>query len=302
MARTSLRVFVCVVYESYNLLNPNMSSIEDTMENVFHDFPELPCELLKENLHKKRLVIEDRIYSILKSKYMLKLKEFWSTYTVPRQSDRCIVIVERRIHPNLEFILYNAAYFARGWSIAIVCSDVNVDYIKGILGHNLEQVHLIQMFKGNPNPDVGKNEYNYLLQESRFYSALPSENLLMMEMDTYLRKPIPDTIFQYDYVAAPYAWDETMSGGGLSFRKRSKMLEICSTYRYRESAQDVYASKGMNMIGASVPSFEESLEYFCESCLYEDPIGLHQWWTFFSLNIQEDDYVYMQYMTLEMLD
>ena len=276
-----------------------MSLINDSMEAVFHDFPELPSQLSKENLHKKRLVVEERIYSILKSKYMLTLKEFWSAYTVPRHSDKCIVIVERRIHPNLEFILYNAAYFARGWSIAIVCSDLNIEYIKEILAHNLGAVHLIQTFQGNPPPEVGKNEYNYLLQDSAFYSALPSENLLMMEMDTYLRKPIPDTIFAYDYVAAPYAWDTNIYGGGLSFRKRSKMLEICSKYDLHQSAQDIYASKGMTIIGASVPSFEESFEYFCESCLYEDPIGLHQWWTFFSLNIQEDDYIYKCYMTLE---
>ena len=279
-----------------------MSSIEDTMDAVFNDFPELSCELSKENLHKKRLVVEERIYSILKTNYMLRLKEFWSDYTVPRQSDRCIVIVERRIHPNLEFILYNAAYFARGWSIAIVCSDINIDYIKGILAHNLQAVHLIQMFEGNPSPDVGKNEYNYLLQDWRFYSALPSENILMMEMDTYLRKPIPDTIFWYDYVAAPYAWDESMSGGGLSFRKRSKMLEICYKYTDHEAAQDLYAYKGMKAIGACIPSFKEALKYFCESCLNEDPIGLHQWWTFFSLNIKEDHYIYKKYMTLEMLD
>jgi hypothetical protein len=195
--------------------------------------------------------------------------------------------VERRIHPNLEFILYNAAYFARGWSIAIVCSDLNIEYIKEILAHNLGAVHLIQTFQGNPPPEVGKNEYNYLLQSSEFYEALPSENLLMMEMDAYLRKPIPDTIFGYDYVAAPYAWDESMSGGGLSFRKRSKMLEICSRYNIFEPGQDIYACKGMKAIGASVPSFEESMEYFCELCLYEDPIGLHQWWTFFFPNQTE---------------
>jgi len=277
-----------------------MSLINDTMEAVFHDFPELPSELSKENLHKKRLVVEQRIFSILKAKYMAPLKEFWSAYSIPRHSDKCIVIVERRIHPNLEFILYNAAYFARGWSIAIVCSDLNIEYIKGILAHNLEAVHLIQMFKGNPEPEVGKNEYNYLLQTAQFYEALPSENLLMMEMDTYLRKPIPDAIVYYDYVAAPYAWDESMSGGGLSFRKRSKMLEICSTYNIFEPGQDIYACKGMKAIGAFMPSFEESMEYFCESCLYEDTIGLHQWWTFFCLNIQEDNYIYRCYMTLEL--
>ena len=274
--------------------------MEDSMETVFHDFPGFSHELSKDDIHKKRIVIEQRIFTILKAKYLNALKEFWLGYTVPKESDKCIVIVERRIHPNLEFILYNAAFFARGWSIAIVCSDLNIEYIKGILGNNLGSVHLIQMFQGNPSPEIGKNEYNYLLQTSDFYEALSSENLLMMEMDTYLRKPIPDSILQYDYVAASYAWNKTMSGGGLSYRKRSKMLEICSKYTDYEPGQDIYAYKGMKYIGASMPSFEESVQYFCESCLYEDPIGFHQWWTYFCLDIQEDDYIYRQYMTLDM--
>jgi hypothetical protein len=274
--------------------------MEDSMEAVFHDFPGFPHELSKEDIHKKRLIIEERIFTILKAKYLNALKQFWLSYKVPLGSDRCIVIVERRIHPNLEFILYNAAYFARGWSIAIVCSDLNIENIKAILGHNTESVYLIQMFQGNPSPEIGKNEYNYLLQSSEFYEALPSENILMMEMDTYLRKSIPDSILRYDYVAAPYGWDETMSGGGLSFRKRSKMLEICSKYTDYEPGQDIYACKGMKYIGASMPSFEESLEYFCESCLYKDPIGIHQWWTYFCLNFKEDHYIYRQYMTFVM--
>jgi hypothetical protein len=119
-------------------------------------------------------------------------------------------------------------------------------------------------------------------------------------MDTYLRKPVPDTIIQYDYVAAPYAWDQSMSGGGLSFRKRSKMLEMCSTYNVLHPAQDIYAYTGMKAICACMPSFNEALKYFCESCLYEDPIGLHQWWTFFSLNNKEDHYIYKKFMTLEL--
>ena len=272
--------------------------MEDSMD-IFSDFSKGIGEMTVEERHTKRLVMEERIYTILKDKYLNYFRDWWLTYDVPKVSDRCIVIVERRIHPNLEFILYNAAYFARDWSIVIVCSDINIDYIRSLLKHNLVSVHLIPMFKGNPEPDIGKTEYNELLQSSKFYEALPSENLLMMEMDTYLRKPIPSELLRYDYVAAPYGWDTSTSGGGLSFRKRSAMLEICSKYNERLHAQDIYALNGMKALGYSIPPFEEGVTYFCESSLYHDPIGFHQWWTFFSITIQEDDYFYTQYMSLE---
>jgi hypothetical protein len=273
--------------------------IEDSIE-IFRDFPKRLDETTEEQRHQKRLILEKRIFTILKIKYLEPLSNFWNSYKVPKISDRCIVIIERRVHPNLEFIIKNAAYFARGWSIAIVCSDINIEYIRQILKHNQDSVYLIQMFQGNLDPAVGKNEYNYLLQSSEFFLALPSENLLLMEMDTYLRKPVPEEILKYDYVASPYKWNESLSGGGLSFRKRTVMLDICLKYSELAPGQDIYACNGIKALGYSRPSFQEEIQYFCESCLYKDPVGFHQWWTFFILSEQENNHFYKKYMTLEM--
>ena len=69
-------------------------------------------------------------------------------------------------------------------------------------------------------------EYNDLLKSYNFYEQIPYEHIFIVEMDSYLRKPLDETMFQYDYVAAPYGWDETSAGGGMSYRKRSVMLDI----------------------------------------------------------------------------
>ena len=267
---------------------------------IFSDFPKGLGKMTDEEKHEKRLVMEERIFGALKDKYLNYLRSWWLTYRVPKVSDKSIVIVERRIHPNLEFILYNAAYYARDWAITIVCSDINIDYIRSLLGPNIDSVSLIQMFEGNPEPAVGKNEYNYLLQSSEFYEAMTSENLLMMEMDTYLRKPIASEILKYDYVAAPYSWDNSSSGGGLSFRKRSAMLAICSTFTDLCHAQDIYALKGMQSLGYIIPPYDEAIHYFCESCYYKDPVGFHQWWTFFTINNDDAETIFHTYMTLEL--
>jgi hypothetical protein len=271
--------------------------------HMFDDYPEKPGNMTEEKKHEKRIVLESRIYSALKQRYMEPLRDFWSNYTVPSASDtnRSIVIIERRIHPNLEFILYNAAYFARGWGITIICSDSNSDYIKGLLDPvKHAAVNIILAFQGNPEPSVGKNEYNYLLQTLEFYEGLPCEHLLFMEMDTYLRKPLPESILAYDYLASPYAWDESMQGGGLSYRKKSAMIRVCSEYLELRSAQDIFADRGMKALGLCLAPFYAASKLFCESYLYYDPVGFHQWWTFFHLGPDDAEDVCNKYMTLEM--
>ena len=256
-------------------------------------------ELTNDERHTKRLELEPIIFNILTEKYLDILKHFWNSYIVPKDSNKAVVIIERRIHPNLEFILYNAAYFARGWSIVIVCSNINKEYIQSLLNHNLENVHVLEMFKDNPSPEIGKREYNILLQSTHFYEALPSEHILLMEMDTYLRNHIPLNLLQFDYVASPYAWDETVSGGGLSLRKKSTMIHICNTCPQLDLIQDVYACNGIKALGYTMPSFEEGITYFAESCHYEDPIGLHQWWTFWNPDNSDDsNLIFKEYTTL----
>jgi len=251
------------------------------MLKVFAGYTKPAGTITDKEKHEKRMVLEPRVFTLLKETYMATLKNFWASYSVPFSAENRVVIVERRIHPNLEFILYNAAYFARGWGITVVCSDLNIEYIKGLLNKDQHSaVHLVTMFQGNPEPSVGKTEYNMLLQSKEFYEALPSEGLLLMEMDTYLRKQIDPKILSYDYVACPYSWDESMSGGGLSFRRRSVMLDICKSYDQLELAQDIFACKGIQALGYTMPCFEEGVKYFSESALYEDPVGVHQWWTF----------------------
>jgi hypothetical protein len=255
------------------------------MLSIFQDFPRKSGNMTDEEKHTKRMVLEDRIFSILKQRYLEPLKTFWNTCEIPLTSEYRVVIVERRIHPNLEFILYNAAYFARSWSITIICSDLNQEYIKHLVRN--KSVDIVPMFQGNPEPDIGKLEYNCLLQTKEFYEKFSSEYLLFMEMDTYLRKPIDSTLFQYDYVASVYSWDDSMAGGGLSFRKKSAMLDICENYEQIEKAQDIYACKGMKTLGYKLPTAEEASPFFSESIIYNDPLGVHQWWTFYGIESED---------------
>jgi hypothetical protein len=254
-----------------------------------------------EILHKKRTSIEPFIYDILKTKYYSIFDTFWKNNSIKKNTNKSIVIIERRIHPNLAFLIRNMFYYARDWSMTIICSDVNFSYLKTVLTNNSDNVILLPLFEGNPNRDIAINEYNNLLKSSYFYRLLPFDHLLIVQTDTYLRRKIDESILNYDYVASFFAWDKTSCGGGMSYRKRSSMISICDKFKKEISIEDCFINEGVKMLGYRIPDYKDGLNYICESCYSENPFGLHQWWTFYS--IKSDPYLifFNKYLELEIL-
>jgi len=264
--------------------------------HIFDEFFQPTDEMTPELRHKKRMELEPLVYGILQKKYGSKLEAFWSTHTVPQHTDSYLVLIERRLHPNLAFVLQNAAYFAPSWGIVLLCSDVNSNYCKELCKG--KSVDIRPVFQGNPAPAVGKAEYNSFQQNAEFYKSLPGSNLIFLEVDCYFRKPVPEEWKTYDYIAAPYEWDESSVGGGLSFRKKEAMLQICSSGLAPSEAADDFLCKGVKTLGLSTPCFDTAITYIAESCLYEDPVGVHQWWTFFEPTHMEED-IFHSLLSLE---
>jgi len=270
------------------------------METI-HIFDEFEGITPEEGLHLKRTHLEPLIFDILKRKYFRLFEEYWRNNSVVKDANKTIVIVERRIHENLAFILHNVFYYARDWSITVICSDVNFAYIKTICTNNADNVKIIPVFQGNPSRDEGRAQYNDILKEEFFYQLLDAQHLFFVEMDSYLRKPIDESMFEYDYVAAPYGWDESSAGGGMSYRKRSVMLDICKNFKSETLMQDCYALEGIKALKYKMPEFMKGMEYVAESCYVDDPMGLHQWWTFFRIDEEHSELIFHKYLDLEII-
>ena len=262
-----------------------MDHIDTEVDKIYSVFKSLE---LSENvfnseadyLHQQRLQLDPFIFATLKKLYGTLFQEFWNTTkTIPYESDKAIVIVERRCHPNLEFILQNAAYFARGYTIYIYCSAANYSFIENICIPQLENIHICIVFDDIGTPKQGKEDYNRLLKEKFFWNTIKEEHILTIETDCYLLKPIPDLIYDYDYVASMWNWLETEpGGGGLSYRKCSVMKTICDLDEPSvkgDQMQDSFASNGIKFLDKKF-----SHEFFTESTFSENSIGTHQWWTF----------------------
>lgn len=231
-------------------------------------------------LNTCRHTLDPFIYGSLQRRYGTQLQTYWDTCVIPKRGDKTIVIVERRCHPNLRFCIQNAVYYARGWGLTIVCSAVNLEFVEACVGSKLDSVNIIVQFPDEGTPDQGKQEYNTLLQTTGFWKQFTAEHLLCIETDTYLRKPLPDNILQYDYVASKWPWKpEAPGGGGLSYRKRSVMETICSIGLPVQNAQDCFISDAIAELNFSYPSIAETEKYFGEFACSSMMCGTHQWWT-----------------------
>lgn len=207
---------------------------------------------------------------------------YWQTTNIPLQSEKAIVIVERRCHPNLEFCIKNAVYFARGYSLYIYCSETNKEFVKTICGKQTPNIHILPIFSMIGTGAEGKTDYNNLLKKAEFWESIDAKYCLTIETDCYLRNYIPDTIMQYDYVASKWPWHpDEPGGGGLSFRNRDMMIRLCKENTIdTDPMQDSFASAVVKKYRYKYPTNEENFQYFIECNKSFDPIGVHQWWTF----------------------
>jgi hypothetical protein len=234
-----------------------------------------------EFLHTCRIELEPFVFASLNRRYGAEFQKHWDSCVIPTSGDRTIVLVERRCHPNLQFCLQNAAYYARGWGITVICSDANKAYVDACLGSQVASVRVIPQFKGLGTAEIGKTEYNTLLQQSEFWSMFSETHLLMMETDTYFTKPLPPSILNYDFVASKWPWaPNSPGGGGLSYRKSSVMKTICAQGLPLSKAQDCFISDALE--GKYLyPSVQDAHNYFGEFDFAPTMCGTHQWWTGF---------------------
>lgn len=234
-----------------------------------------------------RNTLEPFVFKFLEKKYGQVLQEHWNSCTIPKVSDKAILMIERRCHPNIQFCIQNAVYFARGYSLYIVCSKANEDFIRTICGSQVHNIFIVPLFDDISTPAQGTLEWNNLVKTEQFWDLFQEEHIILIQTDSYFVRPIPESIFQYDYVASKWRWNtEEPGGGGLSYRKRSVMKRICNEFANSDIKgypEDSFFSQGVIRLNLNYQKFLEEKPgeiYFTESLFSPFIIGTHQWYTF----------------------
>lgn len=199
------------------------------------------------------------------------------------------IIIEPREHPALSFVLYNFIHnLSDEWNFIIFHGNCNLSFINNIIENELSmQSHRIT--KINLNVDnLTIPEYNNLfIKETILYDNIPTETFLVFQTDTMIfprYKHLINYFLKYDYVGAPletpYTNQFIIGNGGLSLRKKSKMLEIQKTEIYSETPEDIFFSCP-KQVSIYKPDADTAKHFAIESVLFnEKSFGCHKPWLY----------------------
>ena len=167
-----------------------------------------------------------------------------------------------------------------------------------------------------------------MMKKPDFWSKLPHEQILVIQTDALLAKPLDPFFFQFCYLGAPFlprqhteyfekrrpdgnirqffkietpihssphpeTYPHLHGNGGLSIRRRSVMIEVCKQWAEKSpdnEAEDVFFSRHIPHI-AKMPPIEIAKAFATESSYNPMSIGSHACWKFLSSNDLADHLV-----------
>ena len=211
------------------------------------------------------------------------------------------VIIEPREHKAFAFVLEN---FFKGlseeWGIMIFHGRKNKEYIQAILNGDLAQyssrIHkLVELDIDN----LTISQYSNICKSPSFYKCIPTEIFLIFQTDSIILNPeLISKFLEYDYVGSPWR-NGKVGNGGLSLRRKSKMIEICEKVdkNFTEHEDNYFCYQ--NEVLLNRPSFLEAQQFSVETVFHEKSFGIHAPWKY--LNKYELEFLVNKYPEIQEL-
>jgi hypothetical protein len=132
------------------------------------------------------------------------------------------VLVETRLLPNLMEIIENHLLFLpEDWDFMVFGGAENDHWFKEHFpGTRFVGISLI--------PDPAKL-YNMLLTDKNFWNQIPFDKILLFQHDSRLLRDGIEEFSEWDFIGAPWKFQNHGGNGGLSLRSKAAMLDIISS-------------------------------------------------------------------------
>lgn len=215
----------------------------------------------------------------------------------PTTNKVAVMVEPRAHHPYLELVVRNAlACLDASWDFQIWTYE---KHIPDVRERFLDFGPRLQ-FRPLPLASITTTLYNCLLLAPQFWEAIGEEyeHILIFQTDCIFFQKWNDQWLNYDYVGANYYHPIDVSPiiggiqGGLSYRKKSVMLECCrqldveALNKYRQEhgcppihyfKEDVFFTHACEMLKKKVPPCPLRPSFSIEADFYEKTFGHHGW-------------------------
>jgi hypothetical protein len=203
------------------------------------------------------------------------------------------IIIEPRPHDAFQLVLENfLTHLDNNWDIIIFHGNLNKEYLTNLIDFHFEKYKpRIKMIHLDIN-NLSISNYNKLMRCKKLYDYITTDVFLLFQLDTLISDKYNNTVYdyiQYDYVGAP--WGDTVGNGGLSLRRKTKMLEIINTYTWL--SEDDYEDKVFSNYWAEnffpqlcikvyKPSASDAKLFSVETTFSPCSFGIHKVWDYAS--------------------
>lgn len=122
-------------------------------------------------------------------------------------------------------------------------------------------------------------DYCYLVTKPEFWEQIDEENILIFQRDSGIIGGNIEDFYKYHYIGAPLKGEPLfVYNGGLSFRHKSIMIDICKKYKYsnpEEGHEDGFFSHKVEYYYKKTPR-EIAEKFAVENIFKLGTFGFHQ--------------------------
>jgi hypothetical protein len=199
--------------------------------------------------------------------------------------------VEFRKTDGLPFVVRNALdnLDAATWNILIFHGRQNAEWLKELIDRDFVADKSRIQIQALDYDNMTARQYSDMLMTKEFYEKIPTENLLIFQIDSLICAPHKDLLgayMDYDYVGAPWG-DGNVGNGGFSFRKKSKMIQFLEACPLNDKVEDMYFGGVCEKFSLKKPDFEKAKEFSVETVYNPKSFGMHKPWGTFGHRMDE---------------
>ena len=194
--------------------------------------------------------------------------------------EHTVVMIETRKVKSMPLVLRTIfENLGPEWKLLIFHGPTNKEWLENILDTQFKKDRARVSLKDCGRTRIDIPEYNRMMMGREILDQIPTEMFLVVQTDSILCKGkghLLKDFMNYDYVGAPWRDRQRVGNGGLSLRRKSKMIQIADKCAKLDHMEDGFFAYGCDGARPKVPEFDVAKRFAIESVYHPESFGVHK--------------------------